>query len=109
MQEGDDRKTFNAKCGTLIENLRADNSTIAAYWNLLTLVRWLVTTIILILMKEHKEFQILSFLVVSVLYTALLIRGKPFEDSFKNKMSIFTEIVVSIYLYLLMCLTDFSG
>jgi hypothetical protein len=60
-------------------------------------------------MKDHSEGQILSFLVISVFYQALLIYGKPFDDPFKTKMSLFTEIIVSLYLYLLLCLTDHTG
>ncbi len=56
MQDGQVRETFNEKCGSLIEELRADSNSIAAYWNFLTLIRWLITTIILILMKGHNEF-----------------------------------------------------
>ena len=43
------------------------------------------------------------------MYSCFLIRGRPFENSFENKMSLFTETVVSVYLYLLLCLTDFMG
>lgn len=82
---------------------------IASYWKLLTLIRWTITTIILIFVKDYNEFQILLLLIVSVVYSCLLIRGRPFEEGFENKMSLFTEIIVSVYLYLLLCLTDFMG
>jgi hypothetical protein len=76
---------------------------------LLTLARWTVTTAILIVVKDHNEFQILSLLITSILYSALLIAGRPFEEPLDNKMSLFTEGMVSVYLYLLLCLTNFSG
>jgi uncharacterized membrane protein len=38
-----------------------------------------------------------------------VIRGKPFENSFNNKMSLFTEVLVSIYLYLLLWLLQLTG
>ena len=82
---------------------------IAAYWKFLTLVRWTITTAILIFLKDHNEFQILLLLIVSLIYSCFLIRGRPFESSFENKMSLFTEIMVSVYLYMLLCLTDFMG
>jgi CBS domain containing-hemolysin-like protein len=91
----------------LIEGQRADYSTVAAYWKFLTLIRWTITTSILIFLKDHNEFQILLLLIISVVYSILLMNGKPFESNFENKMSLFTEIMVSIYLYLLLCLTDF--
>jgi hypothetical protein len=51
----------------------------------------------------------MSLLIVSVVYSGFIIQGKPFDEPFKNKMSLFTEIIVSIYLYLLLSLTDFTG
>ena len=95
------------KFGSLIEGQRAHYSTIAAYWKFLTLIRWTITTSILIFLKDHNEFQILLLLIISAVYSMLLINGKPFESIFENKMSLFTEILVSLYLYLLLCLTDF--
>jgi hypothetical protein len=82
---------------------------IAAYWKFLTLIRWTITTAILIFLKDHNEFQILFLLILSLLYSSFLITGRPFESSFENKMSLFTEIMVSVYLYMLLCLTDFMG
>lgn len=108
MQQSD-REQFDIKCGSLIDGLRANSNAIAAFWNLLTLIRWTLTTAILIFLKDLDEFQILSMLIISVIYSALLIRGKPFDDSFDNKMSLFTECIVSVYLYMLLCLTDFTG
>jgi hypothetical protein len=75
----------------------------------LTLVRWTITTSILIFIKDHCEFQIILLLIVSIVYSCFLINGRPFESSLENKMSLFTETLVSIYLYLLLCLTDFMG
>ncbi len=101
------RENFEKKFGSLIEGQRADYSTVAAYWKFLTLIRWTMTTSILIFLKDHNEFQILLLLIISSIYSILLINGKPFESSFENKMSLFTEFMVSIYLYLLLCLTDY--
>ena len=35
-----------------------------------------------------------------------MMRGKPLEDSFENSMLLFNEVMVSIYLYVLISLTD---
>jgi hypothetical protein len=48
-------------------------------------------------------------LIISVFFQALIIIGKPFKESFDNSMSLFTEIMVSLYLYILLGLTDFQG
>jgi hypothetical protein len=93
----------------LIEGQRAYKGKIAAYWKLLTLTRWLITTSILIFLKDHNEFQIMLLLILSVVFSCLLIIGRPFENTLENKMSLFTETLVSFYLYLLLCLTDFMG
>jgi hypothetical protein len=68
-----------------------------------------MTTAILIFVRDHSEIQVLLLLLISVLYSILLIIGKPFESTFENKMSLFTELMVSLYIYLLLCLTDFTG
>jgi hypothetical protein len=39
----------------------------------------------------------------------MLIVGKPYKNNLKNNLYIFTECMVSIYLYILMTLTDFMG
>jgi hypothetical protein len=44
---------------------------------------------------------------ISVLYKALLIRGWPYKDKGKNWYNILYEGANSIYLYILLCLTDF--
>ena len=99
-----ERKNFDLKFGSLIENQRADANAIAAYWQLLTLMRWTVSTAILIFVKDRCLAQIILLLLVSILYQILLIIGKPFVNSFDNKMSLFTEIMVSVYIYLLLWL-----
>jgi hypothetical protein len=48
-------------------------------------------------------------LIISVFFQALLIYGKPFEERFDNSMSLFTETMVSLYLYILLGLTDYQG
>ena len=45
----------------------------------------------------------------SIQFQILLILYKPIEGSREHKMSIFNELAVTLYLYLLMCLTDFHG
>jgi hypothetical protein len=39
----------------------------------------------------------------------MLILYKPLDGLREHRMSIFNELAVSLYLYLLMCLTDFHG
>ena len=104
MSNKTERENFDLKFGSLIEDQRADASIIAAYWQLLTLIRWTITTAILVFAKDNCAAQILILLLVSIVYQVLLISGKPFENGFTNKMSLFTELLVSVYLYLLLWL-----
>jgi hypothetical protein len=48
-------------------------------------------------------------IIISAVFQSLLIYGKPFEESYENNMSLFTEIMVSLYLYILLGLTDYQG
>jgi hypothetical protein len=59
--------------------------------------------------KDSCIAQILLLLLVSIVYQVLLIRGKPFENTFTNKMSLFTELLVSAYLYLLLWLLQLTN
>jgi hypothetical protein len=47
-------------------------------------------------------------LIVSVLTQCLILLGHPNQDEIEHKLSIFNELMVSLYLYLLLCLTDFQ-
>jgi hypothetical protein len=102
-----DKEEFKKKYGTLIENQRAYYSTIAAYWKVLNLIRWTLTVAILIFLRDYNYFQIISLLILSILFSCFLVGARPFEESIKNKLSLITESIVSIYIYILMCLTDF--
>ncbi len=109
MSNKTERENFELKFGSLIEDQRADASIIAAYWQLLTLIRWTITTAILVFAKDNCAAQILILLLVSIVYQVLLISGKPFENGFTNKMSLFTELLVSVYLYLLLWLLQLTN
>ncbi len=38
----------------------------------------------------------------------MLIKGKPYIEKLENRISLFNEIMVSLYLYQLLALTDYS-
>ena len=101
------KKYFLKKFGSLIENQRAYQSTIAAYWKLLILIRWTLTSIILIFLRDYNQFQIIALLILSVLFSCLIISAKPFEETIRNKLSLITESIVSIHLYILICFSEF--
>jgi hypothetical protein len=75
----------------------------------LILLRWLWTNSVLILFRDHCDLQILSLLITSSLFQCLIILGRPMPSPVENKISVFNEVMVSLYLYTLMYLTDFFG
>jgi hypothetical protein len=78
------------------------------YWNVLLMIRWALVSVILVVARDYPALQIITNLFLSHLYQFMIIRGKPMEDSFENKMAFFNELMVSLYLYLLISLTDYN-
>ena len=60
--ESDD---FKERYGCLIEGLRT-SCFIGAYWNVIVMIRWTLTTIILIYLRDFDELQILFLWLLSV-------------------------------------------
>ena len=71
-------------------------------------MRWALTIIILIVLHESSEFQIGILLIISVLFQAFLLFGHPWQDELEHWLSLFNEVMVSLYLYLLLTLTDYN-
>jgi Fe2+ transport system protein B len=92
----------------LVDGLNLKNN-IGVYWNLLILIRWSLTNTILIILRDHNYGQILCLLVFSLVYQVLMVFGKPYNDKIENQISLFNEVMVSAYLYVLMMLTDYLG
>jgi len=99
---------FLERFGTLTEGLNTQTG-IGTYWNVLILIRWILTTCVLIFLRDHCEFQILCLLISSITFQCLLLHGKPMPTSKENAVSVFNEFMVSLYLYTLLHLTDFFG
>jgi hypothetical protein len=45
---------------------------------------------------------------ISWLFQIIILKGKPLESKFENNMLLFNELMVSIYLYVLISITDFN-
>ena len=65
--------------------------------------------LIMTLLRNIFYLQIFTLLVVSVVFQSMIVGFKPMLTKVDNNMLLFNEIMVSIYLYLLICLTDFMG
>jgi hypothetical protein len=95
------------KFDTLFQGLNL-RTRIGRYWNTLVLARWGITIYILIVLREASEVQIGLLLIISVLFQTLLLFGHPWEDEVEHRLSLFNEVMVSLYLYLLLTLTDYN-
>jgi hypothetical protein len=99
---------FKLSYGACIEGLNTD--TLAGrYWNPLTMIRWAITNLIMIFLRDHCVAQIFVLMVISLIFQIKLIGSKPMTDKFNHRMAVVIEVSVSIYLYTLLSLTDFSG
>lgn len=82
---------------------------VGVYWKMLVLARWILTIGVIICMRDLYALQILLLFCSSIVFQILLILNKPLDGYREHRMSVFNELAVSLYLYLLMCLTDFNG
>jgi Na+/melibiose symporter-like transporter len=72
-------------------------------------MRWTLTIAIMVFFNQHSAAQILVLLVVSVIFQIIFVISNPMTDKRDERMTWMIEISVSIYLYILICLTDFMG
>ena len=63
--------------------------------------------LIMTLLRHNFYQQIFSLLTISIAFQVMIVGSKPMLCKLDNNMLLFNEIMVSIYLYLLLCLTDF--
>ena len=71
-------------------------------------MRWSFTILILVVLRDAPEWQIMLLLIISVLFQALYIRSRPLLEGLENRISLFNELMISFYLYVLLSLTDFN-
>ena len=65
--------------------------------------------LIMTLLRHYFYLQIFPLLVISALFQLMILGSKPMLTKLDNHMLLFNEFMVSIYLYNLLCLTDFMG
>lgn len=101
-------KGYESRFGATIDGLNPQSKA-GLYWQPITLIRWTLTNIILVFLRDHYAVQIISFLIISVVAQALIVSAQPFDSALDNRMNLFIEICVSLYLYAQLALTDFMG
>jgi hypothetical protein len=78
------------------------------YWRWYELLRQCLTMVILVEGRDLGSFQILALLVSSLFAQALTLHFKPYEDPWQNAFSFFNEYAVSVFLYLMLLLSDLN-
>jgi hypothetical protein len=76
---------FKLSYGACIEGLITENF-IGRYWNPITLIRWVITNLIMIFLRDHCVAQILVLLLISVIFQILNINAKPMGDKWDQRM-----------------------
>ena len=103
-----DSPEFQAKFGSMTKDLNTTRRPgVGTYWVVINQVRWIITINIMIIIRDHNEMQLMILLFISWVFQALIILGQPMQSTLENNMTLFNEIMVSVYLYVLMILTDF--
>ncbi len=78
------------------------------YWNICVLIRWTITSFILVILKDYYALQLQSLLLVSLVTQIAIINGKPLDGPYENEIALFNEAMVCFYIYLVITLTDFN-
>jgi hypothetical protein len=99
-------KDFRSRLGALTQGQRKKTFP-GVYWRPLVLLRWTVTMLIMTVLRHNFYLQIFLLLAISIVFQIMILGSKPMLKKLDNRMLLFNEVMVSIYLYLLLCLTDF--
>ena len=62
----------------------------------------------MVVLRDYNSFQIMSLLIISVIFQCMAIMGKPMNERSENRMVVFNEIMVSCYLYTMIPLTNIN-
>jgi hypothetical protein len=84
-------------------------SWIGVYWNLIILGRWIFTNLVMVYLRDYGQLQIVTLLIFSIAAQGLMLTGRPQENKLDNEIDLFIEVCVSLYLYVLLILTDWWG
>lgn len=98
---------FVEKFGTLTEGLRGRNF-MSQQWNIFLMIRWSLTAIILVIMRNHPNFQISVLMLLTICWQCMIVYSFPFEEYYSNLWAMLNEFLVSLYLYALMVLFLFG-
>jgi hypothetical protein len=63
----------------------------------------------MVFLDQHCVAQIFVLLLVSVIFQIMMLLGNPMTEIWDRRITWIIEINVSIYLYILLSLSDFMG
>ena len=72
------------------------------------MIRWALTIAVMVFLNQHSFAQIFVLLVVSAIFQIMMLIGHPMTDKWDHRITWMIEASVSLYLYVLLSLTDFS-
>ncbi|TNV72816.1 hypothetical protein FGO68_gene7161 [Halteria grandinella] len=97
---------FTKRYGNIVQGLDLNkHSAIANHWNMIIILRWTLTGLIMICLRNLGAIQIVTMYVSSLIMQGLSLRYKPMDSSQENHMNMLNEVFVSMYLYIMMMLT----
>jgi hypothetical protein len=81
----------------------------AKYWHIVQFIRWNIVIVILVVFRVNYILQIFFLIFMSLLTQVGVLAIKPFGSTFTNAHTLFNEFCVSLYLYIMLILSDFAG
>ena len=63
----------------------------------------------MVYLRDYGQLQIVTLLLFSIAAQGLILSGRPQENKLDNQIDLFIEVCVSLYLYVVLILTDWWG
>ncbi len=98
---------FAQKFGTLTDEINK-KSKVSLLWNVLMLIKWLITAVVLMTLSNYPSIQVLLLLFLSWIFQIIIFKYKPFELPQNNRLRLINELFISCYLYFYILLLDFN-
>ena len=110
LRQAKDTQTFqdNQSYSSIVSKQMRDCA-VGNYWRPIILVRWTITNIIIIFFRDYPEYQVVLLMSISVFFQSIMIFYKLIPNRLDFSINLFNELAASVYLYLMMMLTDFQG
>ena len=102
-----DSKEYAAKFDSLQSGFHYKNF-ISRHWNTITLTRHMLVSLVLVFLRDYNFLQIMILFSFTIIFQCMIIHAWPCENRIDNAFLIFNEVMANVYLYSLMCITDFN-